>query len=47
MVLVYKNEFSLLIDVKNGRNVSIILKWTEIKIDIPDVIKPGRQKYKL
>ena len=38
MVLVYKKLLTLMIDVYNGINVSILVKLIEIKIDMPDII---------
>ena len=34
-----------MIDVLNGRNFSVLVKWIEIKIDMPDAIIIGRWKF--
>ena len=41
-----QKSLTVLIDVYNGRNVYILANLIEIKIDMPDVIKFVRRKYK-
>ena len=42
-----KKGLTFLINVYNGRRVSIIVKLIKIRIDMPDVIKFGRCNNKL
>ena len=47
MVLVYKKAPTFLVDVYNVINDTILVKFIQIKMDMPDVIIFGRWKSKM